>query len=92
MNAIVNLGSHCTIEGVRGIADSFIGALGSSDGISVDASAVERMDISVLQLIVSAQKECESRGWPFQLVGGDALAGLAARAGLQMQPGTGSGS
>ncbi len=85
----VTLDRLCTIEGIRPLRESFIEAIDAGAGLTVDASGVEHIDISVLQLIVSARKECTARHAAFTLVSGSALSQLAARAGLRLDTASG---
>ncbi|WP_305679359.1 STAS domain-containing protein [Bosea sp. (in: a-proteobacteria)] len=72
----------------KSTAASLAALIASAQSIEVDCSVIEQVDITFVQMIVSAQRSCAARDLPFALTGtSDAVASAFHRAGVT-PPGT----
>lgn len=53
---------ECTIEHAENMKQGFIEALGKFEELDLDMRAIERVDITFLQLVVATQVELEKNG------------------------------
>lgn len=66
---VITLPANVTVEVAVPLRDAVLSALNRSDTVAVDMSSVERLDITMLQVLVAAQKSAGSRGKTIQRVG-----------------------
>lgn len=84
MNRIFHLTGPCTIEEIGDVMSRLRKAVGSSSNLEIDLSEVTAMDVAGLQLLISAKKECELAKKVFRVTGRERIAGLVARAGVDL--------
>lgn len=82
MTVTFNLPPRCTLVQAEGIASDCRAAIEAGGGVSIDATALEEADVSLLQILIAARETCESAGKGFTLTPSPVLDELAARAGF----------
>lgn len=74
----------CTLVQADDLADDLRAALSSgSDALHIDATAVEEVDVSLLQLLIAARRSCEASGLALRFTISPTLQLVARRAGLE---------
>ena len=82
---VIQLQSHCGIRTAQEHHAAVLGAFRARDAIEIDAGRVEDVDLTLLQLLVSATKTANASQKRFKLVGvSDPLRRALARAGLRL--------
>lgn len=88
MSVTLGLPPCCTLVQAEAIALECRAAFRSdAQGLRIDASALEEADVSLIQILVAAQKSCKGAGRDFALVLSPPLKALAARAGFSVSAG-----
>lgn len=82
MPATLTLPPRCTLVQAEELAARCRDALAAGQGLRIDAAPLEEGDVSLLQILIAAQKSCAAAGCEFALVSSPALDALAQRAGF----------
>lgn len=67
LGELLTLPSSCSIRNIGDIAKSVQDCLESGAGARIDCAAVEQVDITFIQLIVSAERSFAARGLPLTI-------------------------
>ncbi|MGF3027223.1 STAS domain-containing protein [Methylobacterium aquaticum] len=82
----LTLPGDCTVRVIRTLHGEIAAALASTADLTLDCTGVERADIALVQLVVSAAGTAERQSKRLTLVGAsDVVKGAFARAGLDAQ-------
>jgi anti-anti-sigma regulatory factor len=57
------------IEQANNLKQELLGVIDKYDEVSVNLSAVEDIDVSAIQILAAAKKECDSKGCTFSISG-----------------------
>ena len=85
---VMKIEGGATVEHAQSIADNLARLLESGDAILVDLDRVERVDLTLLQLLWAAHRSAEQRGTEFNLKGPlpEPIANELVRAGFFRSP------
>ncbi|MEE7449841.1 anti-anti-sigma factor [Methylobacterium radiotolerans] len=65
---VLTLGSDCTIRTVRSLQDTLSAALAGAARLTLDCAAVERADITFVQIVLAADKAAQRQAAGIALV------------------------
>ncbi|MEE7505366.1 STAS domain-containing protein [Methylobacterium sp. C33D] len=65
---VVTLGSDCTIRTVRSLHDTLTAALAGAGRLTLDCAAVERADVTFVQIVLAADTTARRRASGIALV------------------------
>lgn len=85
MTGTVKLSEETTINEVTELGKNIKDALTRWNELIVDAAGVNRIDISVVQLLLAAQKECSVNNKKMILRASDAVKELLSLTGIKIQ-------
>ncbi|KAA0125443.1 STAS domain-containing protein [Methylobacterium sp. P1-11] len=66
--SVLTLGPDCTIRTVRSLLDTLSAALAGTMRLTLDCAAVERADVTFVQIVLAADKTAQSRAAGIALV------------------------
>jgi anti-anti-sigma regulatory factor len=90
MTHAVALHGTIGLRDAAGLSEQLTQALAAHSRVTIDATALEQADISLVQVLAAARRTADSTGRSLRLVAppGGALAELLVRAGLVAQDGS----
>lgn len=81
--AALVLPQDCSVRAIAALAGTAREAFAAGTGLRLDGSRVENADITLVQLVVSAQRSFEAQSFPFALVDpSPAILSAFSRAGV----------
>lgn len=78
----LRLDAAATIADAAELRSHLLGAMEGADPIQIDASALLTTDITILQVLIAAQRAADARSLAFRLDASPALVAAFERAGL----------
>ena len=83
----ISLGGELGLREADAIRDQLLDALRAHEAVEVDMTGLASLDMSIIQLLIAAQKLADGRSKGFQIIAlsGGALQDAATRAGLLTQ-------